>query len=142
LRNRLIGFVFQSYFLLLRLPAWRNVALPLMYRGTAQHAARDAAPKMLGRVGLADRADYLPEALSGGQRQRVAIARALVGNPAVVLADEPTGALDPQVGQEIMDLFASLNRELGILVLVITHDPKIAAQCRRQIVLHAGAFAA
>ena len=140
LRNRLIGFVFQSYFLLPRLPAWRNVALPLMYRGTPLHEAREHAHDMLARVGLADRADYLPASLSGGQRQRVAIARALVGTPAIVLADEPTGALDPVIGQEIMDLFVKLNRELGIMILVITHDPDIAAQCRRQIVLRAGQF--
>jgi putative ABC transport system ATP-binding protein len=140
LRNRLIGFVFQSYFLLPRLPAWRNVALPLLYRGIAQREARSTACEMLDRVGLADRAEYLPATLSGGQRQRVAIARALVGRPAIVLADEPTGALDPTVGQDIMDLFVRLNRELGVLVMVITHDPHIAAQCSRRIVLRAGQF--
>ncbi|HWB52481.1 MAG TPA: ABC transporter ATP-binding protein [Stellaceae bacterium] len=142
LRNRLIGFVFQSYFLLPRLPAWRNVALPLMYRGTPLNEAREAAQEMLERVGLAERADYMPSSLSGGQRQRVAIARALVGKPAIVLADEPTGALDPAVGQDIMDLFMRLNQELGILVMIITHDPRIAAQCDRRVMLHAGRFEA
>ena len=138
LRNRLIGFVFQSFFLLPRLSAWRNVALPLTYRHTTEAEARERAHAMLERVGLGDRADHRPNELSGGQRQRVAIARALVGEPKILLADEPTGALDTKVSQEIMDLFKAVNRDFGVLVMIITHDPRIAAQCRRRVVLRQG----
>ena len=138
LRNRLIGFVFQSFFLMPRLEAWRNVALPLMYRRMPEAQARRRAEAMLARVGLGDRGHHLPSELSGGQRQRVAIARALVGEPRVVLADEPTGALDSKVGQEIMDLFKQINREMGVLVMIITHDHRIAAQCTRRVVLRQG----
>ena len=138
LRNRLIGFVFQSFFLLPRLTAWRNVALPLLYRRTPEAEARHRAEAMLERVGLGDRGHHLPSELSGGQRQRVAIARALVGEPRIVLADEPTGALDTKVAQEIMDLFKEINREMGVLVMIITHDPRIAAQCTRRVVLRQG----
>jgi putative ABC transport system ATP-binding protein len=138
LRNRLIGFVFQSLFLMPRLNVWRNVALPLFYRRTPVAEARSRAIAMLERVGLGDYADYMPNQVSGGMRQRVAIARALVGAPTVLLADEPTGALDPVTGQAIMELFKELNRELGVLVLIITHDPKIAAQCGRRMALSAG----
>ena len=138
LRNRLIGFVFQSFFLLPRLSAWRNVALPLVYRRTPNAEAKHLAHDMLERVGLGDRAHHLPNELSGGQRQRVAIARALVGTPRILLADEPTGALDTKVAQEIMDLFKEINREFGVLVMIITHDPRIAAQCRRRVVLRHG----
>jgi putative ABC transport system ATP-binding protein len=141
MRNRLIGFVFQSFFLLPRLNAWRNVALPLLYRRTPEAEAKKRARDLLARVGLADRMEHMPAQLSGGQRQRVAIARALVGNPALLLADEPTGALDPVVAQEIMDLFLEVNRELGVLVLIITHDPGIAEQCPRRLVLGGGAIA-
>ncbi len=141
MRNRLIGFVFQSFFLLPRLNAWRNVALPLLYRRTPEAEAKRRARELLARVGLADRMDHMPAQLSGGQRQRVAIARALVGNPSLLLADEPTGALDPVVAQEIMDLFLEVNRELGVLVVIITHDPGIAAQCPRRLVLGGGAIA-
>ncbi len=138
LRNRLIGFVFQSLFLMPRLNIWRNVALPLMYRGLSTPEARRASEAMLARVGLGDCAQLMPPQLSGGMRQRVAIARALVGEPAVLLADEPTGALDPTTAQEIMDLFHRLNHDLQVLVMIITHDPLIAAQCRRQLVLRDG----
>ena len=138
LRNELIGFVFQSFFLLPRLTAWRNVALPLMYRRIPQAEARRRAEAMLERVGLGDRGHHLPSELSGGQRQRVAIARALVGEPRIVLADEPTGALDSKASQEIMDLFREMNRDMGVLVMIITHDPRIAAQCTRRVVLRQG----
>ena len=138
LRNRLIGFVFQSFFLLPRLNAWRNVALALMYRGTPEAEARSRAIAMLERVGLGERTEHMPAMLSGGQKQRVAIARALVGEPRVILADEPTGALDPKVSQEIMELFLALKREYGVLILIITHDPGVAAQCERQVVLANG----
>ena len=141
MRNRMIGFVFQSFFLMPRLNAWRNVALPLMYRGTPEGEARMRAEKMLERVGLGQHLTHMPNMLSGGQKQRVAIARALVGEPAIVLADEPTGALDPLVSREIMGLFEEINRDLGVLVLIITHDPGVAARCRRRLVLTQGRLA-
>jgi putative ABC transport system ATP-binding protein len=141
MRNKMIGFVFQSFFLMPRLNAWRNVALPLMYRGTPEGEARKRAEHMLGRVGLGQHLTHMPNMLSGGQKQRVAIARALVGDPAVLLADEPTGALDPLVSREIMNLFDEVNREMGVLVLIITHDPGVAARCRKRLVLTQGHLA-
>ena len=141
MRNKMIGFVFQQFFLMPRLNAWRNVALPLMYRGTPEAEARRRAEAMLERVGLGQHLTHMPNMLSGGQKQRVAIARALVGEPAIVLADEPTGALDPLVSREIMGLFEEMNRELGVLVLIITHDPWVAARCRRRLMLTQGHLA-
>lgn len=131
IRNRSIGFVFQQYHLLAKLSALENVLLPLVYRGREVPGARDFAMEKLRQVGMEARANHRPSELSGGQQQRVAIARALVGQPRLILADEPTGALDTRVGQEIMDLFHGLNTEQGITIAIITHDPKIAAQCRR-----------
>ncbi len=133
LRNRKIGFVFQQYCLLQRLTALDNVGIPLIYRGMGRPEIREHSMAYLQKVEVADRAHHRPNEMSGGQQQRVAIARALVGNPALILADEPTGALDSRTGQEIMDLFRKLNEEEGITIIVITHDPKIAAQCRRRI---------
>jgi putative ABC transport system ATP-binding protein len=141
MRNKMIGFVFQQFFLMPRLNAWRNVALPLMYRGTPEGEARRRAEAMLERVGLGQHLNHVPNMLSGGQKQRVAIARALVGEPAILLADEPTGALDPLVSREIMGLFEEINRELGVLVLIITHDPGVAARCRRRLMLTQGRLA-
>ncbi|UPY35300.1 ABC transporter ATP-binding protein [Sediminicoccus sp. KRV36] len=141
MRNKMIGFVFQQFFLMPRLNAWRNVALPLMYRGTPEGEARRRAEAMLERVGLGQHLNHVPNMLSGGQKQRVAIARALVGEPAVLLADEPTGALDPIVSREIMGLFEEMNRDLGVLVLIITHDPGVAARCRRRLMLTQGHLA-
>nr|WP_183996259.1 ABC transporter ATP-binding protein [Sphingomonas kyeonggiensis] len=138
LRNRLIGFVFQSFQLLPRLTAWQNVALPLQYRGVARPARREVAEAMLARVGLAAWSDHLPSQLSGGQCQRVAIARALVGQPQLLLADEPTGSLDSATSREVMALLRSLNAELGITVLMVTHDQELAASCPRQIRLRDG----
>lgn len=138
IRNNKIGFVFQSFFLLPRLTALANVALPLMYRGTPAAECRARATAILERVGMGDRAHHRPNELSGGQCQRVAIARALVGSPALLLGDEPTGALDSKVGQEIMDLFIEMNRELGVTVALVTHDPKVAGQCRRRVVVKDG----
>jgi len=138
LRNRLIGFVFQSFHLLPRLSALDNVALPLLYRGISRMRRRDLAAAALDHVGLSDRRTYRPDELSGGQRQRVAIARALVGQPALLLADEPTGNLDSRSADDIMSLFLSLNVDLGVTILIVTHDPTIAARCPRRIVMRDG----
>jgi putative ABC transport system ATP-binding protein len=129
IRNRKIGFVFQSFFLLLRSTALQNVMLPLFYRGIAKSEAEEKALQMLAKVGVAHLAHHRPNQLSGGQQQRVAIARALVGDPEVILADEPTGALDTQTGGEVMDLFASLNQE-GRTIVIITHDKEVSRRCR------------
>ncbi len=138
IRNRRIGFVFQQYFLLSRLSAIENVELPLVYRGDRQGFTRERSMELLRRVGMADRAGHRPSELSGGQQQRVAIARALVGAPSLILADEPTGALDTRVGGEIMELFHTLNREDGITIVIITHDPGIARQCGSVAVMNDG----
>ena len=138
IRNQRIGFVFQQYFLLSRLTALENVALPLVYRGKTGQNSHDRCMELLKRVGMDERAYHRPNELSGGQQQRVAIARALVGNPSLILADEPTGALDTQVGGEIMELFKALNAEEGITVVIITHDPGIARQCKRVAVMKDG----
>ena len=141
LRNRRIGFVFQSFNLLPRTSALENVAAPLLYRGIRRAARLTQALGALERVGLADRADHDPTELSGGQLQRVAIARALVGEPALLLADEPTGNLDSRSGAEVLELFAALHRA-GTTVLMITHDPVVASRARRRLVLDAGRLAA
>lgn len=132
-RNNLIGFVFQSFNLLPRLNAWENVALPLVYSDTPRSQRKRIALDMLDKVGLADRAEHRPGALSGGQQQRVALARALVRRPELVLADEPTGSLDSVTAGEMMTLLGGLNRELGVTVLMITHDQNLASRCDRRI---------
>ena len=132
IRSREIGFVFQNSQLLPRLNALRNVEMPLIYAGVSPRERRRRAVQMLERVGLSDRMDHLPNQLSGGQQQRVAIARALVGNPAILLADEPTGALDQKTGRQVMALFQELNQE-GRTVIMITHDMNIAAYARRVV---------
>ena len=132
LRSREIGFIFQNSQLLPRLNAQKNVELPLIYAGVAPKERHKRAQAMLERVGLADRMDHYPNQLSGGQQQRVAIARALVGNPTILLADEPTGALDQKTGAQVMDLFAELNRE-GRTIIMITHDMHIAAHAKRVV---------
>ena len=131
LRNASIGFVFQSFHLLPRLTASENVGLPLTYRGLDEDEIEERARAALEKVGMGERGAYLPNQLSGGQQQRVAIARALVGTPSIVLADEPTGALDPQIGEQIMQLFCGLNAEEGLTMIIITHDPRVARQCGR-----------
>jgi len=138
LRNKTIGFVFQQFFLLAKLNAERNVALPLVYRGERPQVAKERALAMLDRVGMSDRSHHRPNELSGGQQQRVAIARALVGEPDIVLADEPTGALDSSTGKDVMDLFAELHRKEKKTIIVITHDPNIGEQCERIIHLKDG----
>ncbi|MEI7411523.1 ABC transporter ATP-binding protein [Pectobacterium aroidearum] len=132
-RNQVIGFVFQSFNLLPRLDALDNVALPLTYRGVSRQAARQAAQRQLARVGLAERTHHRPADLSGGQRQRVAIARALVGEPALLLADEPTGNLDSQAADDIITLLLALNREQGTTLVMVTHDEGMACRMARRI---------
>ena len=139
-RNANIGFVFQSFNLLGQLTALENAALPLVYRGAGRRETRRRAEAILDQVGMGDRLDHKPDQLSGGQKQRVAIARALVGEPALVLADEPTGALDSDTADEVMRLLTQLNREAGIAIVIITHDPVISLQCRRRTLIRDGAL--
>jgi putative ABC transport system ATP-binding protein len=137
LRNRAIGFVFQTFQLLPRSTALANVELPLVYRGVPRRERRDRAQLALRSVGLGDRMHHRPNELSGGQRQRVAIARALVGEPALLLADEPTGNLDSATGDEIMRLFGELHGR-GHTIVLVTHEPRLAARCPRAIRLMDG----
>lgn len=137
-RNRLLGFIFQNFNLLPRLSVLDNVALPLSYRGIGQVAARQAARVQLEAMGLGQRGLALPADLSGGQRQRVAIARALVTEPAVLLADEPTGNLDGATAKEIVQLLLTLNRERGVTLLMVTHDPGMARRMERCIEVRNG----
>ncbi len=132
IRSREIGFVFQNSQLLPRLTAQKNVELPLIYAGVPPRERKRRAVEMLHRVGLSDRMGHYPNQLSGGQQQRVAIARALVGNPSILLADEPTGALDQKTGRQVMALFRELNGE-GRTIIMITHDMNIAANARRVV---------
>jgi putative ABC transport system ATP-binding protein len=132
LRNRTIGFVFQSFFLLPKTTALDNVATPLYYRGTPAKEARKKAMEILGKLDLSDRYSHLPTELSGGQQQRVAIARALVTEPNLILADEPTGALDSKNGQQVLDLLTKLNNE-GKTIVLITHDKEIANRAKKII---------
>ncbi|AGK71474.1 ABC transporter ATP-binding protein [Streptococcus cristatus] len=136
-RNSQIGFVFQQFFLLSKLNALQNVELPLIYAGASQGSRRNLAKQYLEKVDLGTRMTHLPSELSGGQKQRVAIARALVNNPSIILADEPTGALDTKTGEQIMELLTELNAE-GKTIIMVTHEPEIAAYAKRQIVIRDG----
>ena len=137
LRNRTIGFVFQNFNLLPRETALDNVALPMLYAGVHRRERIQRAREALERVGLGDRLHFKPTQLSGGQKQRVAIARAMVMKPRLLLADEPTGALDTASGEQIMDLFRQLNEE-GVTIVMITHEPDIARHARRQLLIRDG----
>lgn len=137
IRNQKIGFIFQNFNLLTKLTAIENVELPLLYSGISAKARRETALEGLKKVGLADRAGHLPSQLSGGQQQRVAIARALVGNPSILLADEPTGALDSKTSKEILETMKELN-EMGNTIILITHDLSIAQQAKRMVSIQDG----
>jgi putative ABC transport system ATP-binding protein len=137
IRNLKIGFVFQQFNLLARITVLENVMTPLMYGGVGLRDRRDRAAEALDRVGLSDRLRHRPTELSGGQRQRVAIARALVTRPPIILADEPTGALDTDTGRAILELFAAIRAE-GKTVIVVTHDPQVSAFCGRRVHLRDG----
>jgi len=139
-RNRFLGFVFQSFNLLPFKTALENVALPLYYQGMSRRRRNQEAMKYLDRVGLADWADHTPAEMSGGQKQRVAIARALIGKPRMILADEPTGALDSATSAQIMELMTEINQS-GITVLIVTHDAEVAAKTPRTIRIHDGKIA-
>ncbi len=137
IRNEKIGFVFQQYNLLPKASVVRNVELPMLYAGIGRRERRERAMELLAKVGIPDKAKALPAALSGGQRQRVAIARALANRPAMLLADEPTGALDSKTGHEVLELFAELNGQ-GNTIVIVTHDLSIAAMAGRQVEIHDG----
>ncbi|MEH7110118.1 ABC transporter ATP-binding protein [Bacillus sp. JJ1764] len=136
-RNQSIGFVFQQFHLLPRLTALKNVELPMIYAGIGKEERQERAAEALMKVGLSDRMDHLPNALSGGQKQRVAIARAIVNQPKLILADEPTGALDTKTSISIMEQFNQLNKE-GVTVVVVTHEPEVATYAHRTIMVRDG----
>ncbi|MEC5273084.1 ABC transporter ATP-binding protein [Caldifermentibacillus hisashii] len=138
IRNRAIGFVFQQFNLLPRLNALKNVELPMIYAGVKKKEREERAKEALEKVGLGDRMLHLPNELSGGQKQRVAIARAIVNKPDLILADEPTGALDTKTSEQIMELFTMLNKEDGTTVIVVTHEEEVASYANRLILLRDG----
>ncbi|MEW9052361.1 MAG: ABC transporter ATP-binding protein [Neobacillus sp.] len=137
LRNEHIGFVFQQFYMLPRQNALKNTEEPLIYAGVSKKERREKAKQMLTKVGLEDRMKHLPNELSGGQKQRVAIARAMINNPTILLADEPTGALDSKTSEQIMELFVQLNKE-GKTVIVVTHEEEVASYANRVIILRDG----
>jgi putative ABC transport system ATP-binding protein len=137
IRNEKIGFVFQQYNLLPKASVLRNVELPMLYAGIGKKERRSRAMELLVKVGIPEKAKVLPAALSGGQRQRVAVARALANRPSILLADEPTGALDSRTGQEVLELFSDLHRQ-GNTIVIVTHDLSIAALAGRQVEIHDG----
>ena len=135
IRNRKIGFVFQNFNLISRTNALKNVELPMMYAGVPARQRTQRAKELLDMVGMADRMTHQPNELSGGQKQRVAIARAMANDPAIILADEPTGALDSKTGRLVMDLFHTLNKEQGKTIILITHNPELAAETGRVLTM-------
>lgn len=137
IRNRKIGFIFQHFSLLPKLSAAENTEVPLLYAGLPPKERRERAEEVLERVGLKDRMKHRPSELSGGQKQRVAIARAIINNPAILLADEPTGALDSVTGRDVMNLFHSLNEE-GRTIVFVTHDRKLGEECQRMVTISDG----
>ena len=139
LRAEKVGFVFQTFQLLPTLTALENVLVPIELRGGDTHAARERARRLLAHVGLADRMDHYPAQLSGGEQQRVGLARAFAGEPRILFADEPTGSLDADTGRTIIDLLVELNRDAGTTLVLVTHDPALAARARRVVRLAAGA---
>ena len=140
IRNRKIGFVFQTYNLIARTSALKNVELPMLYAGVKARERKERAMELLELVEMKERINHTPDELSGGQKQRVAIARALVNSPSIILADEPTGALDSSTGRKIMDLFHKLHEEQGITIVFITHSPELATETERILTLKDGAF--
>lgn len=138
IRNRKIGFVFQTYNLIARTSALKNVELPMLYAGMGRSARLKKAKELLKMVEMEDRMEHTPDELSGGQKQRVAIARAMANDPAIILADEPTGALDSATGRLIMDIFHKLNKERGITIVLITHSNELAEETQRILTLHDG----
>lgn len=138
IRNRKIGFVFQTFNLIARTNAIKNVALPMLYAGMSGKEANEKAKQLLAQVDMADRMYHNPNELSGGQKQRVAIARSMANNPDIILADEPTGALDSVTGRMIMDLFHRLHKSQGKTIVLITHSPELASECERIITLKDG----
>ena len=140
IRNQKIGFVFQSFFLIPRTSAIKNVELPMMFAGVSKKQRRERAMELLELVGMADRANHKPNELSGGQNQRVAIARALSNNPSIILADEPTGALDSKTGRIVMDIFHKLHEEQKKTIVLITHSPELAKETERIITISDGSI--
>lgn len=138
IRNKKIGFVFQSFFLLARLNAIQNVTMPLLYRGISSNIAKKQASQMLEKLKIGHLGTHKPNQMSGGEQQRVAISRALIGEPDIILADEPTGSLDSKTGHEIIDLFIKLNKDEGKTIIIVTHDLNVAKQCKRIITLKDG----
>lgn len=138
IRNRKIGFVFQTYNLIAKTNALRNVEMPMLYAGVGRKERTKRAEELMELVGMGDRMKHLPEELSGGQKQRVAIARAMANDPAIILADEPTGALDSETGRMVMDIFHKLHKEQGKTIVLITHSPELADETERLITLKDG----
>ncbi len=140
IRNRKIGFVFQTYNLIAKTNALKNVEMPMLYGGVTGRKRVERAKELLAMVGMEDRMKHLPEELSGGQKQRVAIARAMGNDPAIILADEPTGALDSTTGRMVMDLFHKLHKEQGKTIVLITHSPELAEETERLVTIKDGSI--